>query len=514
MRTPLFLLTATALMSATIADAQYQQPQPYQSQQPYQGQQPYQQAPSAPRYLAQSDVQEAAKQHPAVIAEFGGAETGARAAYVENVGRRVASFTGTANAGQAYHFTTLNSAVENAFSVPGGYVYITRQLMGLMNDEAELAFVVGHETGHIAANHARQRQKVSQRNSILGVLGAVLGSVVGGGFGNIIAQGSQYSSQLRTLSFSRNQEYQADQLGIRYITQAGYDPNGATTMLQALSRSSALQARLQGKGSRSTPEWASTHPLSENRVSQAAQLVRQTGRAGTGMRNRDQFLAQVNGIYVDDDPAQGVIDGRTFTHPDLKLQFAVPAGYLMQNSTEAVTIEGTAGQAQFSGGRYDGNIQTYIQKVINDLTEGKIPVQLGQPQRTMINGIPATYVGGQAQTSSGVVGIEVMAYEWGPNTAYHFVTLTRGGNGYGQSPFGEMFNSMRRVSPAEASAIKPRIIQVMTVKRGDTVDSFASRMAYRDFQRERFVSLNGLNGAAALVPGQKVKVVVFGARRG
>ena len=510
MRTPLFLLTATALISATGADAQYQQQQQYQ-QQPYQGQQPYQQAPQAPRYLSQSDVQEAAKQHPAVIAEFGGAETGARGAYVERVGRRVADFTGTANAGQAYHFTTLNSAVENAFSVPGGYVYITRQLMGLMNDEAELAFVVGHETGHIAANHARQRQKVSQRNSILGVLGAVLGSFVGGGFGDVIAQGSQYSSKLRTLSFSRNQEYQADQLGIRYITQAGYDPNGATTMLQALSRSSALQARLQGKDSRSTPEWASTHPLSENRVQQAAQLVRQTGRAGVGMRNRDQFLAQINGIYVDDDPAQGVIDGRTFTHPDLKLQFAVPAGFLMQNSAEAVTIEGTGGQAQFSGGRYDGNIQAYIQKVINDLTEGKIPVQLGQPQRTTINGIPATYVGGQAQTSSGVVGIEVMAYEWGPNTAYHFVTLTRGGGG--QGPFGEMFNSMRRLSPADAAAIKPRIIQVVTVKRGDTVDGFARRMAYRDFQRERFVSLNGLNGSAALVPGQKVKLVLYGARR-
>ena len=489
MRTPIFLVTATALMSATVADAQMQ----------------------APRYLAQRDVAEAAQQYPQVVAEFGGADTGARGAYVERVGRRVAAFTGTANAGQAYHFTTLNSAVENAFSVPGGYVYITRQLMGLMNDEAELAFVVGHETGHIAANHARQRQAVSQRNSILGVLGAVLGSFVGGGFGNVIAQGAQYSSKLRTLSFSRNQEYQADQLGIRYITQAGYDPNGATTMLAALSRATALEARVQGRDSRSTPEWASTHPLSENRVSQAAQMARQTGRGGMGMRNRDQFLAQLNGITVDDDPAQGVIDGRTFSHPDLKLQFAVPAGYLMQNSAEAVTIEGSAGQAQFSGGRYDGNMPAYIQKVINDLTEGKIQVQLGPLQRTTINGIPATFVSGQAQTSSGPVEIGVMAYEWNQNTAYHFVTLTKGGQGL--APFASMFDSMRRLTPVEAAAIKPKVIEVVTVRRGDTVQSLAQRMAYRDFQRERFLSLNGLNGTAPLVPGQKVKVVVLSARR-
>ncbi len=150
------------------------------------------------------EVQEAARQHPELVAEFGGAETGPRAAYVERVGRRVAAFSGTANAGQVYHFTTLNSAVENAFAVPGGYVYITRQLMSIMNDEAELAFVVGHETGHIAANHARARKAASQNNSILGVLGVLLGSVVGGGFGDLIAQSAQYSSKLRTLGFSRN----------------------------------------------------------------------------------------------------------------------------------------------------------------------------------------------------------------------------------------------------------------------------------------------------------------------
>ena len=90
--------------------------------------------------------------------ELGGAETGPRAAYVASVGRRVAAYSGVANPGQALHFTTLNSAVENAFSVPGGYVYITRQLMTLMDDESELAFALGHEVGHIAANHAHQRE--------------------------------------------------------------------------------------------------------------------------------------------------------------------------------------------------------------------------------------------------------------------------------------------------------------------------------------------------------------------
>ena len=488
MRNALALLAASAMALTPIAvEAQQQQ------------------------YLSQRDVQQSAREHPQLVAEFGGAETGPRAAYVEGVGRRVAAYSGTANAGQAYHFTTLNSAVENAFATPGGYVYITRQLMGIMNDEAELAFVVGHETGHIAARHAQQRKAASRNNSILGVLGVLLGSVVGGGFGNLIAQSAQYSSKLRTLSFSRNQEYQADVLGIRYLARAGYDPNAGSTMLRQLTINSALESRIQGDANRSTPEWASTHPLSQNRVTQAAQVARQTGRAGQGLRNRDAFLAQLEGVTVDDDPAQGIIDGRSFTHPDLRLQFMVPAGFLMQNGTTEVSIEGSSGQAQFAGGRFTGTMDQYIGRVLQELTGGRTQLALSPMQRTTVNGIPAAYVIGRANTSSGAVDVSVFAYQWDRDTAYHFVTLTRAGQGL--SPFASMVNSLRRITPAEAASIRPRIIDVVTVRNGDTVQSLAERMAYRDYRLDRFLALNGLTAGSRLVPGQKVKLVVYGLRR-
>jgi predicted Zn-dependent protease len=463
------------------------------------------------RYLNPRDVQEAARQHPEIVAEFGGAETGPRAAYVEGVGRRVAAFSGTANAGQIYHFTTLNSAVENAFAVPGGYVYITRQLMGIMNDEAELAFVVGHETGHIAANHAQARKAAASRNSILGVLGAILGAAVGGDmFGSMISQSAQQFSKMRLLSFTRAQEYQADTLGIRYMAAAGYDPNGSATMLAQITRSSALEARIQGDRNRSTPEWASSHPLSENRIVQASQVARQTGRAGSGMRNRDAFLAQLEGAMVDDDPSQGVIEGRSFTHPDLRLQFYVPTGFLMQNSTDAVSIQGSAGQAQFSGGRFGGNIDEYIYQVLQKLTKGRVQLALSPIQRTTVNGIPASYVVGRANTSSGGLDVGVFAYQWDANTAYHFITLTRAGQGL--APFATMVDSLRRISASEAASIRPRVIDVVTVARGDTVQSLAGRMAYRDYKVDRFLALNGLAANSPLTPGQKVKLVVYGTR--
>ena len=298
------------------------------------------------RYLNPQDVAEAQREHAVLVQELGGAETGPRAAYVEMVGRRVAAYSGLANPAQALHFTTLNSAVENAFSVPGGYVYVTRQLMSLMDDESELAFALGHEVGHVAANHAHAREQYVQRSSA-----SVLGSILGAIFGNsVVGSVLQQRARLDTLSFSREQEYQADELGLRYMIQAGYDPIGGSEILAALSRRIALQARLQGRTNRQTPEWASTHPLSENRMQRALADARATGRLGSGIRNRDGFLRELEGIMIDDDPVQGVIDGPTFTHPDLRIQFTVPPGYLMSNGTRAVTISGSAGKAQFGGG--------------------------------------------------------------------------------------------------------------------------------------------------------------------
>ena len=461
------------------------------------------------RRLDPTLVAEAQQEHSQLVQEYGGAETGPRAAYVDSVGHRVAAYSGVANPGAAYRFTLLNSAVENAFSVPGGYIYVTRQLLTLMNDESELAFAIGHEVGHVAAGHAQAREAYARRSSIGGVLGAILGSFIGGGFGNVVAQMSERSAKLRTLSFSRDQEYQADTLGMRYMISAGYDPAGAAGILAGLSRNTALQARVQGRDSRELPEWASTHPLSENRMQRAANAARATGRVGTGIRNRDTFLAQLDGVFVDDDPAQGVIDGRTFTHPALRIFFAVPVGYLMQNGTTAVTISGSAGKAQFGGGRYSGSLDNYIYAVMRELG-GNRQLAVPPPRRTTINGIPAAYTTTRANTSSGVLDVSIVAYQWAPGTVYHFVMLTQGGSG--MAPFAPMVNSIRKISAAEASAIRPRVIDVVTVRQGDTVQSLASRMAYRNFRVERFASLNGLAPNARLVPGQKVKLVVYGSR--
>ena len=458
------------------------------------------------RYLNPQDVAEAQRENAELIQMLGGAETGPRATYVQAVGRRVGNQSGIANAGQSLHFTTLNSAVENAFSVPGGYVYVTRQLMALMDDESELAFALGHEVGHIAANHAHAREEYASRNP-LGVFGQIIGAIFGSGVSDVLTA----RSKLDLLSFSRDQEYQADTLGLRYMIGAGYDPAGAADMLAALTRQSAIEARVQGRSNRQTPEWASTHPLSENRMQRALGEGRATGRLGTGVRNRDQFLSALEGLYVDDDPAQGVIEGPTFTHPDLRIQFTVPQGYLMSNGTDAVTISGSAGKAQFRGGQFSGNLDNVVLLAFRQLTGGQANFPVPPPQHVTINGMPAAVTTAQVNTTSGVVDASIAAYQWDSRRVYYFVMITPGG--YGVRPFVTLINSLRRITPAEAAAIRPRVIHIETVRPGDTIQSLSSRMAYRDFKLERFLSLNGLSASSPLVPGRKVKLVVYGTRQ-
>jgi predicted Zn-dependent protease len=453
------------------------------------------------RSIAPGVAQQAAQQHEQIVAQFGGVETGSRATYVNSIGTRVAAQSGVAAGG--FRFTTLNSPVMNAFAVPGGYIYITRQLLGLMNSEAELASVLGHEVGHVTADHSADRQNQGLWTQLgAALLGVVTGS---GELAQLAAQGAQ----VWTLRYSRGQELEADDLGVGYMAGATYDPLQAPAMLASLGAWSDMEARFSGgDDARSVPSWARTHPLSADRVSRATQRAQATGRAGQGIVNRDQHLAAVDGMIFDDDPAQGIVEGRDFLHPDLRLAFTIPQGFGMQNGARAVSITGSSGQAQFSTGPYSGNLTNYIGQVFQALVGQQ--VQASQPRTASVNGIPTAWSTARLQTQQGMLDVTVFAYELASNRAYHFVTVTQAGQGLG--PFAPMVQSLRRLSAQEVAAIRPRVIDIVTVGANDTVQSLAARMAYTTYQTERFRILNGLDGNDRLARGQRVKLVLYGRR--
>ncbi|KEY97527.1 peptidase M48 Ste24p [Sphingomonas sp. BHC-A] len=457
--------------------------------------------------ISPQEKEAGAKQHPQLLNEFGGAYAGPQAKYVEGVGRRIAVKSGLSNAQGDFTVTLLNSPVNNAFAIPGGYVYVTRQLMALMNDEAELAGVLGHEIGHVAAQHGQRRQQAAQRNAIGGTLLQVLtGALLGdSALTGLLQKGIGQGSQLLTLKFSRSQEYEADDLGIRYLASGGYDPKALSSMLASLAAQSSLDSRVTGS-SRSLPEWASTHPDPASRVGRASRNAAASGSRST-VRNRDAFLNALNGVLYGDDPKQGVIEGSRFRHPDLRVSFAAPSGFGMENGASAVTIAGSGGQAQFSAAPYSGDLSAYIDSVFAKLGGGNGGVPPGEIRRTTVNGLPAAWRTIRARTQSSQVDATVFAYDFGGGKAYHFLLLTAAGQGIG--PFSTMAQSVQRLSTQEAAAIKLRRVDVVTVKAGDTVQSLAKRMAYTDYPLDRFLTINALTANSVLRPGQRVKIVTW-----
>ena len=461
--------------------------------------------PAAVQSISAKDKAEGAKAHPQLVAEFGGATTGAQATYVETVGKTIAVQSGLSNARGDFTVTLLNSPVNNAFAIPGGYIYVTRQLVALMNNEAELAGVLGHEVGHVAAQHSRKRQSAATRNSILGVLGTVLSGVLlgNGTAGQLGQKVFSQGSQLLTLSYSRKQETEADNLGIAYLRRANFDPRAMSTVLTSLAQQNALEARMMGT-SNQVPAWASTHPDPASRVRAA---LAQAGATAAGATNRDGFLRSIDGIMYGDDPHQGVVEGRKFTHPDLKIGFEAPSGFYMVNGTRSVSIGGQSGKGEFSTGPYSGDLNAYITNVFGALTEqGQAKVTPSSIQRTTVNGTAAAYGQASVQGGSGQLDVVVFAYEFSNNQAFHFLTISAAGSA---NQFNPMYSSLRRITASEASAVRPRKLVVVTAKSGDTLQSLASRMAYSDAAMDRFLVLNALNASSRIVAGQKVKIVTY-----
>lgn len=439
------------------------------------------------------------EEHPKVLAEYGGAYQDQRAqAYVNTVGQRMKNVSELKS--ESFTFTVLDSDIVNAFALPGGYVYISRGLLALADNEAELAGVLGHEVGHVNARHTAQRYDRAQTAQWGTAAATILGGILFGDAGAQLGQqagglGGTYYVQ----SYSREQEFAADELGIRYLTRAGYDPQAMASFLAKLDADSRLRARLAGKDAPEA-DWTSSHPSAPDRVSRAR------AEAGKGGKlDRDTFLAAINGITYGDSPAQGIIRGRTFIHPELDIRFEVPAGFKLANTPQAVQATSSDGRGiifDMARSRSSGDPAAYLRSEWLGKAE---PAQL---RETTINGRRAATAFAQVTISNRPAVARLAAIEGGNGTVYRFVMANPGNqmSSASAAAFDQMVASFGRPSAAERAAAQPLRIDVHTVRAGDTVASLAARMPI-DNARDWFLLLNGMEDRA-LRPGEKVKLVL------
>jgi predicted Zn-dependent protease len=441
-----------------------------------------------------------AEQNPQVVKEFGGVYPDqAVDGYVAGIGQRLALASEQPNL--RWTFTVLNNDLVNAFSLPGGYVYVTRGLMALAENEAELAGVMAHEIGHVTARHTAERYTQAQLANIgLFGLGIATGSqgVVGGG-GAVAAAALQ--------SFSRDQEFEADSLGVRYLIRGGYDPNAMASLLRKLEADSALEARLAGRsGAGDDTDIMSTHPRAADRVDRAVQAAggRPPGTPEARIGGRD-YLMRIDGLYVDGDPQNGIIKNRRFIHPALRFAFEVPPGFRLVNGEEQVLARGpNKALILFTLDRRGANADapTYLQRVWAPRAA------LANVERITVNGLDSATGTVRLQTSQGPADVRLVALRGEGSTFYRLLFLTRAADTQRLSEgFRRTTYSFTRLSPAEAAAARPYRLRIVTVKPGDTVESLAARLPYDDLRVERFRTLNGLVAGEAVRPGQLVKLI-------
>lgn len=235
-----------------------------------------------------------------------------------------------------FTFRVLDSPVINAFALPGGYVYVTRGLLAHLNNEAQLAVVQGHEIGHVAGRHASKQAAKQQLMQGLLIGGAVAGQAAFGGqvAENILGIGGT-AAQLLSLSYSRDNERESDQLGVEYAARAGFDAAEGADFFTSLKRQAQQQEQ-------SIPTWQSTHPdpgAREDRILELAQNWRQKqGPNVSWERNQDAYYAAIEGMVLGKNPRQGFTEDGTFYHPELKFQFPVPTAWQVQNQASQVGI--------------------------------------------------------------------------------------------------------------------------------------------------------------------------------
>jgi predicted Zn-dependent protease len=436
-----------------------------------------------------------AREQQSLLTNFGGVYRSARLeSTLNDIAERLRLVSDRPN--ERYYVSLLNSPTVNAFALPNGAVFLTRGLLALANDTAEIAAVLAHEIAHVTNRHALERNELESRSTLLSRVQAELLKRPDEG------QFLKDKSRLDLASFSRQQEIEADEASVRAIARAGFEAHGATRFLIALERSSLLRQKLRGETEKTEIDLLSTHPTTPERIEKALLAARQFGAPGLGEADRTQWLQALNGLVFGDDPAQGLIKGRSFLHPRLKFAFEAPEGMLLENTAHSVLgVSPSAKEAiRFDQGQGSPG-QSLGQRLAANPIE-RIPVT--EIKEMTIAGYPAAT--GLARGMDWVFRVVLIEVD---TITYRFIFAAQNFDEAVDASFMASANSFRRLSEAEAKALRPMRIALVPAKAGERAEDIAAtRMADIPQAYEQFLVLNGLAEGEAPVPGRVYKIIV------
>ncbi len=457
-------------------------------------------------YTWEQEKQIGAEADPQIIAQFGLYDDQALARYVDDVGKKVLATSHLRRADTPpeyrdleFHFRVLDSPVVNAFALPGGYIYVTRGLLAHLQNEAQLAMVLGHEIGHVAGRHASKRAFQSQLGQLGLIGGAILGQELLGLPGQDLLSAGGTVAQLLFLRYGRDDERESDRLGVEYAALAGYKAGEGSEFFVSLDR-------IGEQAGQSIPSFLATHPDPGERKETIKQLAAEwETRAQMTIVREPEYLARVDEIVFGDDPRQGYTENGVFYHPQLRFRFPLPQGYQVVNQPSQVAMV-----------EPDGNAIVVLSLASGQTTAAgagqKIAGQEGVVVRdrgsTSVNGMPAYYVLGDATAQNQQV-IRFLAYyiEYGGNV-YQFVGYSLRDN---FSQYDRVFrNTMTGFAPENNPAVlnvQPTRVDIEAARTSGTFESLISGRVPKNTTPESLAILNQVQLSQVIPPSRQLKML-------
>jgi predicted Zn-dependent protease len=390
-------------------------------------------------------------------------------------------------------FRVVDDPAVNAFALPGGFIYVTRGILTYLESEAELAGVMGHEIGHVTAKHS-VNQMATQQLTQIGLIGAMIVKPELQKYTGLASAGLQ----LLFLKFNRDDESQADALGVRYMNRIGDDPHQMETVM------TMLDGVTQASGGSGTPEWLQTHPNPGNRKEHIAQIIDTMRSAPIGTTvNEDAYLRRLDGIVFGQNPRDGFFRGTTFYQPDLKFRFDFPQGWKTQNQKNSVVA---------ASPNQDAVIQITLAK--DETPEAAATTFFSQQgvtaQRTNIgnvHGFPTSAGTFTAQSQQGSVAGIAAFVEYGANV-YQILGYTGDASlGQYQPTFQQAIGSFDKLTDPAMLNVKPQLVKIVTLDRNMSLSEFNTRYP-SGISLDELALINQVDKGAQLRSGRLVKRVV------
>ncbi|HEY2921089.1 MAG TPA: M48 family metalloprotease [Candidatus Binatia bacterium] len=421
--------------------------------------------------------------------------------YVMDVGNRVLATSHLRRAGADEQvrntpvtFGVLDSPIINAMALPGGYIYVTRGMLAHLNNEDQLATVLAHEIGHVAARHAARQAWQQQIGQGLLLGGALVGQGLGLPAQDILNLGSM-AAQLIFLRYSREDELEADKLGAEYSSAAGYDPREVIPFFQTLSR-------IQEKEGQGMPSFLATHPNPGDRIQRIREL------AGGQPRDKrppadSRYLSAIESLVLGEDPRQGFVEGNVFYHPDLRFRFPVPRGFKVINQpAQVVMVEGQNRAILGFTSTGEKSLESVAAKFLNQ--PGIRIIERGQ---TRSNGFPAFVAVADAQTKSGQVARVMVYFIEYRGSVYQFVGYTSPqAFGVYRSVFLQTMQGLGETRDPRILNREPVRVRLEPVRRSATFRDLISLSLPAPFTPEDVAILNQVDLNQEIGPGRILKI--------